>query len=92
MTTNPVCIRLAPDCLLQGLQGEVMAAIQTVEGELDLDLAAVLRIDSAVARALEQLAAAADQRGIRVRLRRSNVDVYKALLLLGLVRRFTFSD
>jgi len=69
-----------------------MAAIQTVEGELDLDLAAVLRIDSAVARALEQLAAAADQRGIRVRLRRSNVDVYKALLLLGLVRRFTFSD
>ena len=92
MTTNPVCIRLEQESILQCLKTEAMTAVQTVEAELELDLAAILKIDTAGVRALEGLARTADQRGIRIRLVNANVNVYKALLLLSLVRRFTFAN
>jgi anti-anti-sigma regulatory factor len=91
MTTNPGCIRLAPDRLVRDLQSEAMAAVEKAD-ELELDLAAIQRVDTAAAQALEELAGAADRRGIRVRLRNTNLPVYKALLLLGLTRRFTFES
>ena len=90
MTTNAICIRLEPNSVLQGLSTEAMEVIEGVAEELELDFSAVPRIDSAAVRALESLADAAARRKIRIRLRNANVNVYKALLLLGLVRRFTF--
>ena len=93
MTTNPMCIRLTPEHLLEGLQSEALAAIQTTtEPELDLDVTEISRIDSGAALVLERIADVADQRTVLVRLRNVNVSVYKALTLLGLVRRFTFAN
>jgi len=90
MTTNAICICLEPNTVLHGLSTEAMEVIGGAAEELELDFSAIPRIDTAAAVALESLADAASQRRIRIRLRNANVNVYKALLLLGFVRRFTF--
>ncbi len=90
MTTKSVCLRLTPESLLQCLETEARALLQTAESELALDLSAIPRIDVRAANALEELAGLASQKTIRIMLRNVNIDVYKSMTLLGLVRRFTF--
>ncbi len=60
------------------------------EGEAVLDFSSVLRIDSGMVRAIEDLVRLADEKAVKVVLRGVNVDVYKVLKLMKLTRRFTF--
>jgi len=76
-----------------------VAALQEAAGNLDagqgsavLDFSAVRRIDSAGLRALEDLARAAEDKGVKVTLRGVNVEIYKVLKLVKLTRRFSFAN
>ena len=55
-----------------------------------LDFADVRRIDPAGLRAFEDLAAAADQKAVKIVPQGVNVDVYKVLKLARLTVRFSF--
>jgi len=90
MTTNPMCLKIDPERVALGLQQEAMEMVKSAEGELVLDFSSVLRIDSNVAGALEQLAGLADNRSVKVVLRAVNADIYKVLKLLQLAQRFSF--
>jgi len=90
MTTNPMCLKIDPERVALGLQQEAMEMVKSAEGELVLDFSSVLRIDSNVAGALEQLAGLADNRSVKVVLRTVNADIYKVLKLLQLAQRFSF--
>lgn len=57
-----------------------------------LDFSSVARLDPAGLHALEDLAAAAEQKSIKLTLRGANVAVYKVLKLTKLTRRFSFVD
>lgn len=76
--------RLAPDI------EEAGEKLDTTEGEAVLDFSSVGRVDSSALRALEELARRADEKAVRVVLRGVNIDVYKALKLVKLTRRFSF--
>ena len=91
MTTNPACLHLTPESLHDCLQTEAIDLVRTVEGELTLDFSSIPRIDAGTVRALEALAAAAGPSAVSIRLRSVNIEVYKTLMLLKLVRQFTFA-
>jgi anti-anti-sigma regulatory factor len=59
-------------------------------GELVLDLSSVRRVDRNALKALEELAASADDKAVKVVLRGVNVNVYKVLKLARLAPRFSF--
>jgi anti-anti-sigma regulatory factor len=90
MTTDRGCVQVAPDCLVQALQHEAVEQLGLAGGELVLDFSAVVRIDAAAARALEELADRADRVSVKVVLRGANVGIYRALKLLKLTSRFSF--
>jgi len=90
MTTNPMCLKIDPERVALALQQDAMEMVKSAEGELVLDFCSVLRIDSNVAGALEQLAGLADNRSVKVVLRAVNADIYKVLKLLQLAQRFSF--
>ena len=60
------------------------------DGEVVLDFGLVRRIDPAALRALEELAAGADAREIKIRLRGVSPDVYTVMKLVKLAPRFSF--
>jgi anti-anti-sigma regulatory factor len=60
------------------------------EGEVVLDFSSMHRIDSSALRAMEELARIAEGKNVKVVLRGVNVDVYKVLKLVKLIRRFSF--
>ena len=60
------------------------------ESDVMVDFSAVPRIDGNAAGALEELAALADGRSVKVVLRAVNSDIYRVLKLLNLTTRFTF--
>jgi anti-anti-sigma regulatory factor len=64
--------------------------LQQGEGEIVIDFSAVHRIDAQALQALEELAAKADERSIKVALRGVNVVIYKVLKLTKLTSRFVF--
>ncbi|MFZ0733090.1 MAG: sodium-independent anion transporter [Candidatus Sulfotelmatobacter sp.] len=59
-------------------------------GELVLDFSAVHRIDAAGLQALEEFARFAGKKEVKVALRGVNVDLYKALKLMGVSGHFLF--
>ena len=63
-----------------------------LDADAILDFSSIARLDAAGLRALEDLAAAADQKSIKLTLRGANVAVYKVLKLTKLTRRFSFVD
>ena len=69
---------------------EAGGRLSRTEGEMVLDFSGVRRIDSAALRALEEFAAIADEKGVKVVLCGVNVDVYKVLKLVKLASRFFF--
>jgi anti-anti-sigma regulatory factor len=74
---------------------EIEAAIQkldTAGGELFLDFSSVRRVDAGALRAMEKLAGAAGEKGVKVVLRGVSVEVYKALMLVKLTPRFRFAS
>ena len=88
MTTTAVSHKLNGDNVTQVL-GEARERLSTEEGEVVLDFSAVRRIDPSGLRALEELAAAAEEKSIKVGLQGIGVDVYKVLKLAHLASRFT---
>ena len=75
----------------------IVQALRDATKELDraqretvLDFSSVRRIDASVVRALEDLAAIAQEKAVKVALRGVNVDVYKVFKLVKLTARFSF--
>ncbi len=89
MATNAVSLVIDDEHLLHALQ-QVHKQLETAGGEVVLDLTAVRRIDPGALAAMEQLAAAAQEKSANVALRGVNVDVYKVLKLVKLAPRFRF--
>lgn len=71
---------------------EAAEKLDGASGEAVVDFSAVRRIDAAALKALEELARAADAKGLKVVLRGVNIDVYKALKLVKLTQRFSFEN
>jgi anti-anti-sigma regulatory factor len=90
MTTNARWIKVDPERVVHALQRETVEKINAAEGEVVLDFSGVPRIDSNAVRALEELAALADERSVKVVLRAVNMEIYRVLKLLKLTRRFAF--
>ena len=90
MTTNAVWIKVDPERPAHALQQEAVDKVNSAQGEVTLDFSSVLRIDSNVVGAMEQLAGLAEQRSVKVVLRAVNGDIYKVLKLLKLTERFSF--
>lgn len=89
MTITAGCFRVDGEHVARALQ-EACENLKQAEGEMMLDLSAVRRIDPSGLRAVEILAAAADEKAIDVSLLGVNVDVYKVLKLAKLTTRFSF--
>ncbi len=64
--------------------------LDSAEGELVLDFSGVRRIETGALQELEQLAAAAEIKSVKLALRGVSVDVYKVLKLVKLAQRFSF--
>jgi len=90
--TTPMCIQVDPDCMVHTLQHEAVEQLNRAGGELVLDFAFVVKIDAGAARAMEELAGLADRSSARVTLRSVNTAIYRALTLLNLAKRFSFSS
>ncbi len=90
MTTNSVCIQVAPDRIIDTLRQEAIKHLARAGDELVLDFSSVARIDAGAARAMEELADAADKSSARVWLRGVNAGIYRALKLLNVASRFSF--
>jgi anti-anti-sigma regulatory factor len=73
----------------QALQ-EAEKKLDSVEGEMALDLSSVRRIDPNALRAMKEFADLADTKGVKVVLRGVDVGVYKVLKLVNLASRFSF--
>ena len=69
---------------------EVGAALANADGELQLDLSNLFRLDTSGLRAIEELAAKAEEKSVKVLLHGVNVGVYKVLKLSRLTSRFAF--
>jgi len=82
-------LRMDGGHVLEGLQ-EAREKLDSADGELVLDFAPVLRIDPSAVRWMDNLAIAAEEKGVKVVLRSVNVDVYKVLKLVDLAHRFSF--
>ena len=89
MTSNPVWVRVDPECVVQSLERDVAERLKA-GGEIILDLSAVQRIDANVAEAMESLADLGDAASVKIALSGVNVDIYKVLKLLKLAHRFSF--
>jgi anti-anti-sigma regulatory factor len=66
--------------------------LDSSDGEVVVDFAAVRRIDSDAFGAMEGLARAAEEKAVKVVLRGVSVEVYKVLKLTKLATRFSFAS
>jgi len=90
MTINPAYIIVDPQRAACVLRKEAVEQVAAASGEVTLDFCSVGRIDAETVAALEELAAAAEQRSVGVVLRGVNTDVYRVLKQLRLTQRFVF--
>jgi anti-anti-sigma regulatory factor len=75
--------------VIEGLE-DAREMLDSANGELVLDFSSVRRIDPGAVRALQALAATADEKTVKVVLRGVNIEIYKVLKLVKLTRRFSF--
>jgi anti-anti-sigma regulatory factor len=75
--------------LVQALE-ESRQRLDNAEGEVVLDFAGVRRLDAAALRAMEQLAAGAEDKQVKIKLRGVSAEVYGVLKLARLAPRFFF--
>jgi anti-anti-sigma regulatory factor len=71
-------------------QDEAREKLDGADGEMILDFSSVCRIDARALRAMEQLAAGAEGKGVKLVLRSASIDVYRVLKLMKLTQRFSF--
>ena len=91
MTTVAEYYKIDGEHVAQSLN-EVREKLGTDNGEVVLDFSPVLRIDTNALQAVEDLAAAAERRSVKVEFRGVNVSVYKVLKLARLTARFSFAN
>ena len=84
-----VWLKIDEKRVAQALQ-EAEEKLDSVAGEMALDLSLVRRIDPSALRAMEKFADIADTKGVKVVLRGVDVGVYKVLKLVNLASRFSF--
>lgn len=66
--------------------------LDSAEGEMVLDFSSVRRLDAKAVRAMEGLAAGADEKRVKLVLRGTSIEVYKVLKLMKLAPRFSFAN
>lgn len=69
---------------------EAREKMDSAEGELVLDFSSVSCIDARGLRAMGALAAGAEEKGVKLVLRGTSVDVYRVLKLMKLTPQFSF--
>lgn len=69
---------------------EAREKLESADGEMILDFSSVCRIDTRALRAIAELAAGAEDKGVKLVLRGANIDVYRVLKLMKLAQRFSF--
>ena len=69
---------------------EARQKLDGADSEMILDFSSVGRIDARALRALEELAAGAEDKGVKLVLRGASTDVYRVLKLMKLTPRFSF--
>jgi anti-anti-sigma regulatory factor len=84
-----VWLKIDGERVVPALQ-EAREKLDSAEGEVVLDFSSVRRIDPGGLRAMEELAAVADDKEVKVGLRGVNVEVYKVLKLVKVAKRFSF--
>jgi anti-anti-sigma regulatory factor len=89
MAMIAVWLKVDEERVAQALQ-EAEEKLDSVAGEMALDLSSVRRIDPNALRAMEEFADIADIKGVKVVLRGVDVGVYKVLKLVNLASRFSF--
>jgi anti-anti-sigma regulatory factor len=89
MAMIAVWLKIDEERVVQGLQ-EAEEELDSVEGEMALDLSSLRRIDPNALRAMEEFADIADTKGVKVVLRGVDVGVYKVLKLVNLASRFSY--
>ncbi len=89
MPTIAVMQKIDGERILEALR-EAGDKLGNSDGEMILDFSAVRRVEPKAIAALEELAALAEQKKVKLALRGVNVDVYKVFKLVKLAHRFTF--
>jgi anti-anti-sigma regulatory factor len=89
MAMIAVWLKIDEKRVAQALQ-EAEEKLDSVDGEMALDLSSVRRIDPNALRAMEEFADIADTKGVKVVLRGVDVGIYKVLKLVNLASRFSF--
>jgi len=85
-----VCLEIDEKRVVVALK-ESREQLDSAVGEVTLDFSSVPRIDPSGLKAMEALAGAAADKGVKVVLRGVNVDIYKVLKLAKLSSRFAFA-
>lgn len=91
MAGNSVVLSTSDDSLKDVLEA-AFGKLNGPDGELVLDFSSVRRIDSGAIRAMEELAAKAEQKNVTITLRGVKVDVYKVLKLARLTELLSFAQ
>jgi anti-anti-sigma regulatory factor len=91
MAMTGVWFKIDEEHVVQAFQA-AGGKLDSVEGEVVLDLSSVRRIDPNVLRAMEEFARIADGKGVKVVLRGVSVEVYKVLKVARLAQRFSFAS
>jgi anti-anti-sigma regulatory factor len=91
MATIAVQFKIDEKRVVRGLE-EARDTLDGAGPEMMLDLSAVKRIDAPGLRALEELAARADEKAVNVVVRGASIEVYKVLKLMKLETRFSFTN
>ena len=89
MAMIAVWLKIDEEHVVEALR-EAEKKLDSVEGDVALDFSSVSRLDPRAIRALEEFAAKADGKAVKVVLRGVNVGVYKVLKLVKLGSRFSF--
>ena len=69
---------------------EARKKLDGADGEMILDFSSVGLVDAPALRAIEQLAAGAEDKGVKLVLRGASVEFYRVLKLMKLTQRFSF--
>jgi anti-anti-sigma regulatory factor len=91
MTLNALWLKIDPERVATGC-AEALEKLDGAGGEVVLDFSSVRRVGPDAIGAVEKLAAAAGEKGVKVALCGVNVEVYKVLKLVKLAARFSFLD
>ncbi len=82
-------VKVVPERIDAILRLDAVQAVDAAAGEVVLDFSAVPRIDEATLAAVEELAARAGRRSVKLILLGVSVDAYKVLKLVHLTRHLT---